>query len=51
MPESREDRLLRLIREILDQKKEKKDTNKSFNGRIKQLEVEIKHCVRDDVNG
>jgi len=38
---SRNERLLRLTRDLLDIKKEKKDQNKVYNERIKDLEQQI----------
>lgn len=48
MPEeTRDQKLLRLSREIIDLKNEKKEQNKEWNKRIKDLEAEVKVCVAE----
>jgi hypothetical protein len=48
MPEeTRDQKLLRLSRQIIDLKTEKKEQNKEWNKQIKDLEAEVKVCVAE----
>jgi hypothetical protein len=41
------EKLVELTRHVLDLKKEKKDYNKHMNESIKNVEAEIKSCVKE----